>query len=150
MVVLTRLKRTGPAFARQLKSLTLDSGSTMHQTAEWLRLGYEVPWIGEVAVAFADGGPVGWAAGFADDFGPPGTRDVHVFVAPPWRRKGVGRRLVRFLGREGVLVGYHSGGPEKAFWEALGVRTSFFPNDGWLIWAHPNGFPGPGELPGLR
>lgn len=56
-----------------------------------------------------------------------------LFVAPAWRRQGVGRRLFReacaFCRAHGVggmqLQVYHRNGPGRAFWDALGFEPFF-------------------------
>ena len=144
MLVVVRLSRTGPAFARVLKGLTVDPGSTMSQMAEWLRHGL---YVGTVVVVFDGGDVVGWAVSYPDEFSPGGALSVNVFVAPPSRRRGIGTRLLRFLGREGPLAGAYQDGLGKAFYEAAGVPSHWFPGDGWLVWAL-GVLLGPGEVPG--
>lgn len=99
--------------------------------------------------AFCGRDPVGWAVSWPDEFGPPGCRHVSTFVAPGWRRRGIGRRLIRILERSGRLCSSYEDEAGKAFYRSVGIPSDWFPNSDWLICFHPNLLPGPGELPGL-
>jgi GNAT superfamily N-acetyltransferase len=94
----------------------------------------------EVAIAECDGRPAGFAlffVSFSTFVGKPGLYLEDLFVRPPFRGRGVGRRLMTHLARLAVERGYGRfewsvldwNTPAIDFYRRLGAR----PMDGWTV-----------------
>jgi GNAT superfamily N-acetyltransferase len=108
----------------QLTKLTLGDNSSLMCVAEWLAEGIAVD--GLVAIATHQRYVLGWAY--------EGDGELHVFVAPWWRRRGIGRKLVKEFQNFGRVDACYHDDTSRAFWRACGVPARFFPRDEWLIW----------------
>jgi GNAT superfamily N-acetyltransferase len=94
-----------------------------------------------VLVARADGAAVGFAVyfyNFSTFLGRAGIYLEDVFVRPAWRRRGIGRRLLRHLARAAVAEGCGRlewsvldwNEPAVAFYRSIGARAM----DEWTVY----------------
>jgi GNAT superfamily N-acetyltransferase len=97
--------------------------------------------VAEVAVAWIETEPVGYAAWFhnySTFLGRPGLYLEDVFVVPSWRRHGIGRRLLAHVAK--IAVERQCGRMEWAVlkWNALAIRVyqqaGAQPLDDWMLY----------------